>query len=201
MKNFLAKIVFGGLSFFFTAIVFLNAYELIANKDIPWATSLQRLSVQDVIDKEIKEFSVKQGSKDLNNNSRLENIRDIEIPSLNVRVPLEAAREIDGAWYQRPNLAHYIGLNKDDYGNIVDYLIYTNKSWRTVPDVENIERGTEVKLVDPNGFNALFQVSEKQILPLDKMFVLNKADDRQVILIVEDPENGRYFGYSLTMKK
>lgn len=201
MKNFLIKSVFGGASFFFTALVFLNTYELIANKDIPLATSLNRYTAQDVINKEIKEFSVKQDSRNLNNNSRLDEMSFMMIPSLDVRMPLEEAREIGGAWYQRPSLGHYIRLNEDDYGNIVDYLIYTDKSWRTILDVENIEQGTEIHIVDPKGFDALFEVAEKQILPFDKTFILNKTENRQIILVIEDPDNKRYFGYSLAMKK
>lgn len=200
MRNIFIIIFFGITSFLFTVFVFLNTYELLANKDIPIANSLRKIAAQDVVNKEIKEFAIKQDSRSLNNNGKLGTLEYFEIPALGIRVQLEEARKIDGFWYQRSSLAHYIGLNKDETGNIVDYLIYTNKSWRTIPYVDEIEEGMEVKFYTSKGFNALFEVSEKQLLPLERSLIVNKSERRQILLLVEDSDTNKYYGYSLVVK-
>lgn len=200
MRNLFVKFFFGMTAFIFTVFIFLNTYELLANRDIRFASSLRKIVIQDVVNKEIKEFSVKQDSRRLNNSARLGALDYFEIPALGIRLQLEEARKIGEAWYQRPNLAHYIGLNKDDAGNTIDYLIYTNKSWRTIPYADEIEEGMAVRFYTKKGFSSLFEVSEKQVLPLDRSFVVSKAERRQMLLVVEDPRAGKYYGYSLTLQ-
>lgn len=201
MKGILTKSFFGIFSALFTGYVFLNTYEVVADRDIPIAHSIRRVAAQDVINKEIREFSIKQDSRRLNNNARFEEPVYLEIPSLKTRVYIEEARQVDGFWYQRPSLAHYIGLNKDDFGNTVDYLIYTDKSWRTVPYAHEIEEGMQVRIFNRKGFSVTLEVGERQILPLDRALVVEKSENRQVILIVEDLEGKKYYGYSLIVKR
>ncbi len=201
MKSLIKKFVFGLFSFIFTSFVFLNTYEVVANQDIPVANSMRRVDVQSIINRVIREFEIKSDSRSLNTNSKLEALDYLEIPSLGTRVKLEEARKVDSQFYQRLSMAHYIGLNKDDFGNTIDYLIYTGKSWRTIPFPENIEEGTEIKIFTLKGFNSLFVVSEKMILPLDRSFIVNKSESRQILLLVEDPESQKYFGYSLIVKR
>lgn len=201
MRSFFVKFLFGLISGIFTGYIFLNTYEVIANKDIPVAHAIRKIQTQEVINKEIKEFSIKQDSRNLNDNARFEEPDYLEIPALGVRVYLEEARKINGLWYQRPSLGHYIGLNKDDFGNTIDYLIYTDKSWRTIPFADEMEEGTQVRLSNRKGFSVTFEVGERQMLPLDRSFIVDKAENRQIILIIEDSEAQKYYGYSLIVKR
>lgn len=201
MINISQKIVFGLISLTFTLFVFLNTYEVVANQDIPIANSVRKVAVQNIIKNVISEFKIKSDSRLLNTNSQLGTLDYFEIPLMGITVKLEEARKIDDQFYQRLSFAHYIGLNKDDYDNVIDYLVYTNKSWRTIPFPENIEEGTEIKFYTLEGFSSLFVVSEKMILPLNRSFIVNKSESRQILLLVEDPENQKYFGYSLIVKK
>jgi len=201
MKGILTKSLFGILSALFTGYIFLNTYEVVANQDIPIAHSIRRFVAQDVINKEIREFSIKQDSRNLNNNARFEEPDYLEIPALGVRVHLEEARKIEGLWYQRPSLAHYIGLNKEDFGNTIDYLIYTDKSWRTISYADEMEEGMQVRLFNQKGVGITFEVGERQVLPLDRALIVSKTENRQVILIIEDPGMSRYYGYSLIVKR
>lgn len=201
MRSFFVKFLFGLISGIFTGYIFLNTYEVIANKDIPVAHAIRKIQTQEVINKEIKEFSIKQDSRNLNDNARFEEPDYLEIPALGVRVYLEEARKINGLWYQRPSLGHYIGLNKDDFGNTIDYLIYTDKSWRTIPFADEMEEGTQVRLSNRKGFSVTFEIGERQMLPLDRSFIVDKAENRQIILIIEDSEAQKYYGYSLIVKR
>lgn len=201
MKWIIIKLIFGLISGIFTLYIFLNTYEVVANKDIPIAHSIRQIFTQDVINKEIKEFSIKQDSRNLNNNARFESPDYLEVPALGIRLHLEEARKVNGLWYQRPSLGHYIGLNKDDFGNTIDYLIYTDKSWRTIPFADEMEEGTQVRLSNRKGFGITFEVGERQILPFDRSFIIDKTENRQIILIIEDRESQKYYGYSLIVKR
>lgn len=202
MKYFVAKIfVFGLLSLLFTVFVLINTYEVIFNRDIPFAYAVRKIDTQDVVNKEIKEFDVRRDNRAIGNAAALGDLEYLEIPSLKIRVSLEEARKIGNLWYQRPNVAHYVGLNKDHLGNIVDYLIYTDRSWRTLPYTNELGEGTEIKIHTTKGFSTSFVVSEKAVSPLEKSFIVNKTDNRQIVLIVDDPTIKGYYGYSLTMEK
>lgn len=197
LKHLFIKILFGVGSFIFTTIVFANSFELIANKDIPLGSSLAQMTIQESINKAVEEFDPKYNSKTLEGNAKLGPLDSLIIPSLRIFVYLEEARKVEDYWYQRPSIAQYIELNKDSYGNPVDYLIYSSRSWRSIPYVEEIEEGMEVSIVTKQGYTANFIVEDRKILPLNTSFIVNKSERRQVILMIEDTENSRYYGYSL----
>lgn len=193
------KYVFALVSFVFTGFVFLNTYEVVWNKDVIIARSVQKVVAQQVIDTAVKDFAIKAGSTD--DVGDLGGITALEIPSLKIRLRAEEARSIDGQWYQRPSMAHYIGLNKNKDGVPVDYLLYAGTSWRTLPAPDRIAEGTEVHLIDNHGGTSVFTVSEKKQLSLDRSLIVSKTESRQIVLIVEDPHSGMYYGYSLVLKK
>lgn len=197
LAAFLALIAFG-----FTTFVFLNTYEVVANKDIAFAVSLHRLAAQNVMNNLVREFAVKPGADQPDTTySKLDNIQYFEIPALSIRVSTEEGRKVNGKWYQRPGMAHYVGLNKDSRGVTVDYLVYTVKSWRTIPDPTQIEPGMEVEFFHKGGATSSFHVVEQKKLPLDRSFVVDKTEDRQILLLIDDPHDSAYFGFSLALTK
>lgn len=191
------KILFGLVSFLFTGFVFVNSYEIMANKDVLLGFSIRKMQSQDVINGVVREFEFKEDSRNLNANAKLGKLDYLEIPALNIQLQLEESRKVDNLWYQRLNLGHYIGLNEDDYGNPVDYLIYTNKSWRTIPYVEEIEEGMNISIFTSKGYEAEFIVDRRLVLSYEDAFVVSKSDKRQILLLVEDESNQVYYGYSL----
>ncbi len=197
VKSFMIKLVFGLCTFAFTVFVFANAYEEVANVDLPLGFSLRRYEAQKPVQKIIDEFSIKIDTRSLNDNARLGELDVLVIPELNIRLPLEEARIINGEYYQKVNFGQYVGLNSDDFGNTVDYLVYVDQSWRTIPLTEEIEDGMSILVYTKKGFQADFVVDSRSILSMDQSFIVSKSDRRQLILIVENPEINRYYGYSL----
>ena len=201
MKQRLLYVIVPLLSFAFTALIFLNTYEVVFNKDIALANSVQPMQSQEVINQVLAQFKIKGDTSLLDSSGQMEDLNNLEIPALNTSLELEESRRINDLWYQRPSRGHYIGLNKDDFGNTGDYLIYTNKSWRTLASPDQIEVGMDVKVSYGGGkFAATFSVADKAYLPTDRSFLFSKVEGRQIILIVDDAANHKYYGYSLVPK-
>jgi hypothetical protein len=198
MRRKLLYLLLAAVSFGFTAFVYLNTYEVLADRQVPFGIALQRMAGQAVINNAIREFAAKpgnvQGYVDI---SKLDDMQYFEIPSLRVRVSLESGRKINGEWFQRPSLAEFLGLNKNDQGIPIDCLIYTAASWRTIPDPAQVEPGMAVTIFHKGGDQSRFHVVEKQVASFDRSFLVDKTNSRQILLLVEEPKYGAYYGYSL----
>jgi hypothetical protein len=195
MKRILPMVGLAAVSAAFTVFVFLNTYEVVFNKDIPGGVSVQKDAEQSVLNDIVHGFAAKEAAN-AGTYSNLGQLQYFEIPDLHMRVTLEEARKINGQWYRRPSLAEYAGLNKDSSNVTIDYLIYTSQSWRTVPDALQIETGMQVRLFYKGGVSD-FKVAEKKVLPQDSALLVGKAQGRQIVLVVENPANKTYVGFSL----
>jgi hypothetical protein len=178
----------------------MNTYEVVFNKDIVLADSVRKFTAQNQIEEVISQFDIKPVEGRQVNNAEYSKLQYLQIPALESNLYLEEKRLIEGQWYARPNLGHIVGLNKDDHGVIVDYLVYAISSWQTLPSPNQIEVGMDVKLFHDGRKLAMFKVAEKKALPLYSTFVAGKSDKRQIVLLVEDPKNGVYYGFSLVLK-
>lgn len=200
MSQRFAKLLLAGASLCFTTFVFMNTYEVVFNKDIVIADSVRKVAAQEQIDAIIDQFDIRPVEGRRNNNAEYVKLQYIQIPALESNLYLEEKRVINGLWYARPNLGHVVGLNKDDRNITVDYLIYAISSWQTLPAPNQIEVGMDVNLFHDGRQMATFKVAEKKVLSFRSTFVAEKAKNRQVILLIEDPGNGVYYGFSLVQK-
>ncbi|HYH75846.1 MAG TPA: hypothetical protein VD735_07870 [Candidatus Saccharimonadales bacterium] len=197
MSGILSKTALASVTFLFTAFVFVNTYEVVFNRDVAFAQSITKVAGQQVINSSVRDFSTKISSEEPETTAPLDGLNQITIPALTMHVKIEEARKVEGEWYQRPSVAHAIGLNKDQYGTTIDYLLYTSKSWRTIPNPDQIEKGMEVNIEHSGGAVSTFEVSEKKILPLTSSLLVGKTEARQVLLVIEDPNSNVYYGFSL----
>lgn len=195
-----SKFLLAFVSLSLTAFVFMNTYEVVFNQDIAFAQSVRKYDAQDQINAIIKQFDLKPEAGRERHNTPYSALRNIQIVSLGANLYLEEKRVINGLWYQRPNLGHIIGLNKDNDDVIVDYLIYTNAGWQTIPFPDQIEPGMDVKLYHDGNAVSMFKIAEKKVLPMHTTFVASKSEKRQIILMIEDSKNNQYYAYSLVLK-
>lgn len=195
------RLALAAISLLVTAFVFLNTYEVVFNDDIPFANSIRKFETQDQINAIIKQFDIKPEEGRSETNAPYSKLRYLQIPAIATNLYLEEKRVINGLWYQRPSLGHYIGLNKDDHDVTVDYLIYTSASWQTIRNPDQIEPGMDVKLVHDDFATSTFKVAEKKVLPQYASFVAGKSQERQIILLIEDTANKAYYAFSLVLKE
>jgi len=198
-RQWLAKALVVTASLLFTGYVFINTYEVVFNKDIPFANSVSKFVAQSEIKAVINQFDIKPDAGP-QNNAVIGRLQYLQFPALNSNLYLEERRVINGTWYVRPNLAHYIGLDKDNNGVILDFLIYADSSWRTIAQPNQIEIGTDVNLFHDDHEMASYRVAEKQVLPIQSVFIASKTQARQIILIIEDTQHAVYYGFSLVEK-
>lgn len=198
-QSWFPKLLLASVSLFFTSYFFLNTYEVVFNKDIVVANSIHPAVAQGPINNMVEQFDIKPEADPDTTNSVYERLSRIVIPAIDSTLYLEEKRTINHQWYIRPSMGHVVGLNKDDDGITLDHLIYTERSWRTFPSPNQIEQGMEVKLFH-DGNLSLFKVAEKKVLPLNEIFVPSKTEQRQIVLLVEDPANNVYYAFSLEMK-
>jgi hypothetical protein len=200
MRHFLQKLTLGLVSFAFTGLAFVNTYEVAFNKDVAFAQSLHKLTSQVVINKAVNDFTTKPGLAQSEFTTNLGSLQYFAIPSLQLRVQLEDARKINNLWYTRPSFGHYIGLNRDARNITVDYLIYTQQSWRTIPKASQLDVGMEIELYSHNDTKVIYRVAEKKVRPANQTLVIDKSEGRQIVLITEDAQAGIYYGFSLVQE-
>lgn len=199
MKRQLPKALLAVLTIAFTAFVFMNTYEVVFNKDIVVANSVRRFSNQEEIRDVIAQFNIKPDA-DEKHNAAYGRLAYLQFPAISSNLWLEERRVINSSWYYRPNLGHYIGLDKDSSNVTVDYLIYAEQSWQTLPDPNQVEVGMDVKLFHDGHNMSLFTVQEKQVLPMQTAFIPSKSRNRQIILLIEDAHKQIYYAFSLVLK-
>lgn len=199
-RHRLAKLLLAAVSLAATAFVFMNTYEVVFNKDIVLANSVHPYGEQTEIKAIIDQFNIKPDQDQQISNASYQKLQYLRFPALSSNLYLEGKRVINGLWYARPNLAHYVELDKDVHGVTVDYLVYADANWRTLPDPNDIEQGMEVDLLHDGHKLAAYKVAEKRVLPQHAVFIPGKADKRQLVLILEDAGHGVYYGFSLVEK-
>jgi hypothetical protein len=201
MKSLLLKLSFYIITFVSTVYILLGTWEITANTDIPFAKSIEKSNLGLVINTLVGDFGTKPDTRFLDAHAKLDDLDYIEIPALKTKLFLEDGRFIKGSWYIRPNLAGYLSLNKDTRGNTVDYLVFTKKSWISLPYTDELEVGTAVRLFTKRGYLVNFEIDEKYIKKYDEPLIVAKDTKRQIILIVDDAQNNTYYGYSLVLER
>ena len=195
------KMLFAFVTFSATAMVFLNTYEVVFNRDIALADSIRSMAAQQTINGIIKEFETKNLTDESNASSSLDDMDHLEIPALATQLRIEESRRIDGRWYTRPDSLHFVGLNKNQHDKTIDYLLYGAQSWRTIADPDHIEKGMEVELYYSGGSVSTFAVTDKKTLPIGQSLLVDKSDARQLLLLIENTEHNVYYGYSMELRK
>jgi hypothetical protein len=202
IKNFIIKLSILIFSLGLTIFIIASTYEVSANTDIPYVQSISPISAQDAVNKIVK-YSQEAGLKDFGNKRyvSLGTLDYIFFPAQRIRVFAGKDRKIpetsEGKWYMKPNNAHYIVLNRDKNGVEGDYLFYTNQSWRTIPNADLINLGDKVQLANTRGDTYVFTVSDRQVLTNSDSYISTQSNDRQLILVVDYPEQNAYFAFTL----
>lgn len=149
----------------------------------------------------MEEFIVTTSSRVISVSAKIDTLDHLAIPDFRSVIRIEEARKIEGAWFYRPSMIHQIALNKDEQGNDVDYLLYTVKSWKSVPYPEEIEVGMEMTLFTTKGTPIPIEVVERQVVKSKNSLLLRKTEKRQIILVVEDTKQNLVYGFSLTSSR
>lgn len=200
VKLLLQNFCFGLLSFLATAFVLANAFEVVANKDVPVANSVVRSAIQAPITNLIDNLNVKQGASQNLATSDLIEPKSLMIEDLDIKLQLEEARNINHDWYFRPGFGSYLGLNSNDRGTTVDYLIYSAQSWNGIPDPNQIEPGMVAYVNHSSRSKLAFKVVAKEVQDSFSPAIIATAESRQLILLVESSNKDVYYYFTLNQE-
>jgi hypothetical protein len=202
-SNFRAKAIISIMGVVFSVFslwMYVNAYEVLSNKDLNFVESLQPLKTSKTLDSIITDAAqspIKTASDNLGNFGTLEQIR---VPGTGARIFLSRERKNDDNWLFRPNNAHYLYLNKDIAENPMDTLIYASKSWRTIYNPEAIKVGDVIFLTNTRGDLFTFKIADSVVNPINQKLVFASAATRQLTFIVEDGKAGVYYAFSANLR-
>lgn len=170
------------------------------NRDAVFAQSIKPMVAQDQIKAIVKQFDLKPAVNYSLHTTEYATLNRLHFSNIDSDVFLEEKRLVGDNWYTRPSFGHYIGLNKDNANVTVDYLIYMQAGWQTLPNPDLLEEGMEVSVFHDGEAVTDFKIDEKKVLPVQTTFVASKSEERQIILLIEDPAAKIYYGFSLVLK-
>jgi hypothetical protein len=203
LRNLLVKLIILVITLGVTLFIVLSTVEIVGNVDIPYISAMAPIKAQDAVNKIVR-YSDESGFKDFGN-KRYVNLGQIDylyFPNQNYRVFTGKSRKVKEystgieKWFMKPNNAHSIILNRDKSGIEGDYLIYTDQSWKTIPNAALINTGDKIQVINTRGDLFQFSIIERQELKYSESYIPQTSNDRQIILIIEDKNSDRYTAFT-----
>jgi len=114
----------------------------------------------------------------------------LSIPKINRRLEIVPAITSYNTLLNRPNNAHFLTLTEENSVKIV--ALYLTQSWRTIPNPEAIQPGTNLYIDTNRAWRYVFEVEEVLKINLDTYFA-PKLDTTQLLLIIKDHNQADIF--------
>lgn len=194
LKKILSKhtfllILMSLVSLAFTLYILLNAYEQVFFQDIKYLQTLRSFQHTEEISKLTQQvFSNKQEVGDQYQIST-DNIRFMEIPSINATIELTKELYKNEVWYLRGNKAHII--RNDNSHNLI---IYFDETWRTTQEIRTLKKDSfiyfnsnkyiylyKVESINTNISDFKLPTSETDI---PRIYVISENNDYQIITLI-----------------
>jgi len=176
-------LVFAGI----TGFVFLNSFEVLLNRDIPFIHAIDRIhsgeTMRSIVGDDTRDVLDKKSQEAVGNFGLP---KTLKIPTLGSRLPLMDAIFVDGQWLSRSNSGHYLITSAGKNGNIGNVVVYTRVGWRTISAPENIKIGDNIFLDTDTDWRYMFRVDNKSALQFGQPFVKSETSFGSLIFLVED---------------
>lgn len=198
----LAKVVALGIFFFgITVFVFLNSFEIVFNRDVPFVGALEPFGSRGTIESILKKDS---------NNTVLSNYekdwigdfgipKTLKIPVFGSRLPLSGPIFSSGEWLVRSGNGHFLIMGPGKNGNVGDVIIYSRSGWRTISSPERLSIGDNIFLETDTDWRYMFRVVNKGSLHPDQPFVKSDTDLGSLILLIDDGSRGVVFAFECVL--
>lgn len=183
--NYLSVIFFSFITVFITLLVFLNAFELTFFVDIPLANSIRPLEISKKIDSQIKMFNSIHTNNTQISDDYYNSFNFIEFSSTANKINLSEGRKYKSNWYYRVDHAHII---KTKIGS----TIYINKSFRTLPNPDEIVMDSDVFIGSNNDKKLSYKVTEVQKLSFEDDYIPSQYETETVVINIVDKDNQSY---------
>ncbi len=173
-----------------SVVVYANSAEIFSKKDIVFANALTSYPELPIAEKHL--FVLPNSDPNLSGNliGDFGKPISLNIPSIRRKLEIVPAIVRENTLLVRPNNGHF--LVRFDEKAVKDFLIYLNKSWRTLPSPEDIKRDTNLYIDTNRKWRYVFKIEEIVSLTEDSIFVIPDNKTTNLILIINYPLDRKF---------
>lgn len=176
-------------SFFCTAFVFLNGFELISNRNLAYANALDSVDLSAFLAVNQQPAVAADSSLAIGGFGEPQYLK---IGSQAQRFPLVPGITDKSDFLARASGGHYLYLAPAKNGNLGTTLIYLRQGWRTINDPALLRRGDNIFLDTNKEWRYMYRVSEITTVPTDFRFVVPDSEKAHLVVIITDKNQGAH---------
>lgn len=172
-------------SFVLTAFIFSNSYELLFNRDLPYVQAIGNVDMQGVSLGNITNQELEK-SKTPEFEGGFGAPFSIKLPIQKIRLPLISAIFTEQGWLARTNTGHYFITTPSKNNNLGTTVLYMRKSWRTVPNPEDLKTGENIFVDTNRDWRYMYRITEVNVLPYDEQYIIEDSRLSKMVMIIDD---------------
>jgi hypothetical protein len=179
------------VSCLFTAIVFLNSYELFFSKNITAFAGMGINSISELRSSSVIRSVTEASGGVVDEKTGLGDFgkpQDIKLPKFGSRYPLiPYVKDADNFLYRSGN-GHYLFYGKSKDGQVGNMIIYINKDWRTMQQSSQVTIDDNLFVDTDKDWRYMYKVIDKKTLPYNQGYVASETQRQNLIFVIESDQ-------------
>lgn len=174
-----------------TLFISANSFEIASGRDVPFLGSIRKVdisAIEPTLDKQNVDKLISRSREGAY--GRPDALRMI-IDKNPLRVVLAPGINSGGSWLARANTSHVLYITEPKASNAGDMVVYMNQSWRTIPNPEQIDIGTNMFIDTSTGWRYMFRAQEVRVIGSEQL-IISEARDTQLILLIDQGDKQSY---------
>ncbi len=175
-----------GLSLALTVFIFLNSYEVVFNKDLPYISAVRSVNLES-IDRDYPlahqidapTFDTKQFGTPIS----------LKVSGGKAKVSLVPAIFNNGKWLARSNTGQVTSFTVNKFSD--NLFVYMREDVRTIQSVRTMRPGDNMQMDTTTGFRYIFRVSDVQTIDVSSPFILQDTQKPQIFIVIQDNNQTR----------
>jgi hypothetical protein len=167
-----------------TVYIYLNSFELLFNKDVAFATSIQPFRSENVIN-QITKYPINEADA----------VGDYGTPEYfklgNKGVRFEIIPYIKNSkhFLVRENTLHAVYMSSSKNGHMGDVIFYASKNWRTIDSPEQMSVDDNFFIDTKRDWRYMYRISDTQIVKYGDTYTPSDTGKPRVFVIIDDSQN------------
>jgi hypothetical protein len=174
------------LSFALTVFIFLNSYEVVFNKDLPYISAVKTVNLDSI--QASYPLSPQIDSPTFDTKTFGDPI-SLKVSGGKAKVSLVPAIFNDNKWLARSNAGQITSFTINGFSD--NLFVYMREDVRTIQTVRQVRPGDNMQMDTVDGFRYLFRVSDVQTIGTNSPFILQKTQKPQIFIVIQDKNQTR----------
>lgn len=174
------------INFLITTFVILNSIELLFIKDLPYINSISNFGAEAHIQSIRSQQPTKEQSTEIYSLAQASNPVSIRMGTIDAELNLSPILESEGELLLQQNKAHYFNLREvnEDTGFFDNYLVvYSQESWRTLNNTEELSNGDLLFVETDNNRQLLYRIQNKATYRIsDTEVIIPEESDISIVI-------------------